>query len=277
MCGYSRETLGREVTAEEVGQQVESALKRYHDEPYVKVFTSGSFLDPSEIPADSRHAVLDAFKGRAKRLLVESLPEFVTEGVVGELKDGFGGEVEVALGLETTQDEVLHKSVNKVSKVNEYLEAAVRTRKAGGLPKAYLLLKPPYLTEREAIEDTVTSIVRAAKYFSTISVNPVHIQGGTVVEHLWRRHMYRPPWLWSLVEAMVRGRETIDPSVRLVSFPTSGGNLRGVHNCLKCDMRILKAVEWASLTQDFRGLNELQDCACKERWRWECELEAMAP
>jgi hypothetical protein len=277
MCGYSRDTLGREATRENIQHQMEGAMERYKGEPYVKVFTSGSFLDPSEVPVDARELVTKAFRGRASRFLFESLPEFVSEESITGMRDSFGGELEVAVGLETTQEEVLRRSVSKVSTVKDYLEAAVRVEKAGALPKAYLLLKPPFLTEREAIEDAVTSIEIAAKYFPTISLNPVNVQGRTVVEHLWRRQQYRPPWLWSLVEALVRGKERIDPSVRLVSFPTSGGNVRGVHNCLACDSRILKAVEWASLTQDFANLKDAVDCSCKERWIWENTLEAMSP
>jgi hypothetical protein len=277
MCGYSRETLGRDATRENIEHQVEGALQRYKGEPYVKVFTSGSFLDPAEVPIEARELVTKAFRGRANRLLFETLPEFVSEDAIMGLRESFGGELEVAVGLETTQEEVLRRSVSKVSSVKDYLEAAVRIRHAGALPKAYLLLKPPFLTEREAIEDAVTSIESAGRYFSTISLNPVNIQGRTVVEHLWRRHQYRPPWLWSLVEAMVRGKRKIDPSVRLVSFPTSGGNVRGVHNCLACDSRVLKAVEWASLTQDFSNLNTAVDCSCRERWAWENALEGMAP
>jgi hypothetical protein len=277
MCGYARETMAGQATKENIEHQVNSALERYKGEPYVKVFTSGSFLDPQEVPVEARESVTKAFRGKAKRFLFESLPEFVSEDALTGLRDSFGGELEVAVGLETTQEDVLRRSVSKVSSVKDYLDAAVRIGKSGALPKAYLLLKPPFLTEREAIEDAVTSIEVASKYFSTISLNPVNVQGRTVAEHLWRRHQYRPPWLWSLVEAMVRGKESIDPSVRLVSFPTSGGNVRGVHNCLACDSRILKAVEWASLTQDFANLKNVVDCSCKETWKWESALEAMAP
>ncbi len=277
MCGYAKETLGRAASREEIEAQVSRALRAYRDEPYVKIFTSGSFLDPSEVPVDARKAVAEAFRGRAQRLLFESLPEFLTEESVGGMRDAFGGEIEVAVGLETTQDEVLRRSVDKVSTVAEYLESAARVRRAGGLTKAYLLLKPPYLSEREAVEDAVTSIQRSAPYFSTISVNPVHIQNGTMVEHLWHRGLYRPPWLWSLVETMVRGKQALPEGVRLVSFPTSGGNRRGVHNCLSCDPGILKEIERASLTQDFTHLADLPECGCREQWKWNEGLEALVP
>jgi radical SAM enzyme (TIGR01210 family) len=277
MCGYARDTLGRSATEEEIGLQIARALASYRDEPYVKIYTSGSFLDPREVPESSRSRVAAAFAGRARRLLVESLPEFATPEAIETLRESFGGTVEVALGLESTQPRVLSKAVHKHETPSEYLEAADRVRRAGASPKAYLLLKPPYLTERESIEDTVTSVARASPHFDTLSVNPVHLQGGTVVEHLFRRGLYRPPWLWSLAEVLVRGNRVRAPGTRLVSFPTSGGNPRGVHNCLRCDPAILSRVQEASLDQDFSPLETLPDCPCRETWRCSMALEALSP
>jgi archaeosine synthase beta-subunit len=277
MCGYARDTLGRSATPEEIDSQLERALRAYQGEPYVKVYTSGSFFDEREVPVGSRARVARAFGGRARRLLVETLPEFVTPGLVEEMRSALGGEVEVALGLESSQEEVLRRAVNKNSPPSAYFDAAARVRAGGGSPKAYLLLKPPYLTEGEAVEDTVLSIERASEHFDTLSVNPVHLQGGTVVEHLYRRGLFRPPWLWSLAEVLTRGRRRMRPGTRLVSFPTSGGNARGVHNCQRCDAEILRRVEEASLAQKFDALEDLPACGCQETWRWERSLEALAP
>ena len=277
MCGYARDTLGRSATEEEIGRQVAAALHRYRGEPYVKIYTSGSFLDPREVPPKARSTVVRAFAGPARRLLLESLPEFAQVEDLRALREELGAELEVALGLESTQPEVLSRAVHKHEPPSEYFAAAARVRESGARPKAYLLLKPPYLTEREAIEDTVRSIREAQPHFDTLSVNPVHIQGGTVVEHLYRRGLYRPPWLWSLVEVLRRGKASLGEGKRLVSFPTSGGNRRGVHNCLGCDAGILHAIEEASLSQDFSALDTLPACACREQWARVNALEALAP
>lgn len=277
MCGYARDTLGRSATEEEIGLQLTRALTAYRGEPYVKIYTSGSFLDAREVPEASRAQVAKAFAGRARRLLVETLPEFASLPTLEALRESFGGTLEVALGLESTQPRVLAKAVHKHETPTEYLGAADRVRRAGASPKAYLLLKPPYLTEREAIEDTVTSVARASEHFDTLSVNPVHLQGGTVVEHLFRRGLYRPPWLWSLLEVLSRGSRLRAPGTRLVSFPTSGGNPRGVHNCLRCDPALLARVQETSLTQDFSRLDDLPECACRETWRHALALEGLAP
>jgi radical SAM enzyme (TIGR01210 family) len=271
MCGYARDTLGRSATAPELARQLGEALQRYRGEPYVKIYTSGSFLDEREVDPESRLAIARAFSGRARRLLFETLPEFVTEERLRPLTETFDGEIEVALGLESTQPEVLQRFINKGSTPEEYLAAADRVRALGLAAKGYLLLKPPYLTEREAIEDVVRSIEVAAPRFDTLSVNPVHIQNGTVVEWQFRRGRYRPPWLWSVVEVLRRGHPRAGRT-RLVSFPTAGGLPRGPHNCGTCDRRVLAAIETASLDQSFTALEPLA-CACSAKYAEQLALE----
>jgi archaeosine synthase beta-subunit len=265
MCGYSKDTLGRSATPEELAEQLARALARYRDEPYVKVYTSGSFLDDREVDPASRLALVSAFSGRARRLLFETLPEFVRPETIEPLRDAFGGETEVALGLESTDPTVLGRFVNKGSPPAEYLDAGDRLRELRVRSKAYLLLKPPYLTESEAAQDVLRSIREAAPHFDALSVNPVHIQNGTVVEWLYHRGRYRPPWLWSLVDVLREGSATRERA-RLVSFPTAGGLARGPHNCGSCDARVLAAIEEASLSQEFSALGAL-DCACRDEWR----------
>ncbi len=273
MCGYAKDTLGRSATPEELGRQLEGILRAYKGQPYVKFYTSGSFLDDREVDPESRRRIVAAFSGTARRLLFETLPEFAQRETLGPLQEGFHGEIEVALGLESTQPEVLQRFINKGSPPSEYLEAGDRVRALGARAKAYLLLKPPYLTEQESIDDVVTSIGIAAPHFDAISVNPVHIQNGTVVEWLYHRQRYRPPWLWSLLEAM-RAGVPLRGSTRLVTFPTAGGLPRGPHNCGECDRTVLAALEEASLDQSFGGLEGLR-CDCQSDWQRHRQMEPL--
>lgn len=273
MCGYAKDTLGRSATPDELAEQLDRALARYRDEPYVKIYTSGSFLDDREVDAESRRRLVRSFSGRARRLLFETLPEFATADALAPLRDEFAGEIEVALGLESTDPIVLARFVHKNAPPSEYLDAGDRVRGLGLRAKAYLLLKPPYLSESEAVRDVVRSITEAAPRFDAMSINPVHIQNGTVVEWLYRRGRYRPPWLWSLVAALREGAEHRS-AARLVSFPTAGGLARGPHNCGACDARVLAAIEEASLSQEFGPLADLA-CPCRGRWEATQGLEPL--
>jgi radical SAM enzyme (TIGR01210 family) len=273
MCGYAKDTLGRSATPGELSRQLEGILRAYSGEPYVKFYTSGSFLDDREVDPDSRIRIVQAFSGRARRLLFETLPEFVQPGTVTPLKEAFAGDLEIALGLESADPEILGRFVTKGSPPSAYFDAFERARALKVSPKAYLLLKPPYLTEKESVADVVRSVRECAPKVDALSINPVHIQNGTVVEHLFRRGRYRPPWLWSLVDAM-RAGSAFRGSTRLVTFPTAGGLPRGPHNCGKCDRAVLDALETASLDQRFEGLESL-DCPCRATYESLAALEPL--
>ncbi len=265
MCGYFNDTNPK-MKVEELMAQVEEAKGKYGGERVVKVFTSGSFLDDWEVPPEVQNALYDAFS-EAERIIVESRPEYVTEEKVKEISSR--ENIMVALGLESASNETLEKRINKGFTVEDYIRAAETLKKYGVPVKTYILLKPPFMTERQAIEEAVESVRFASKYSEIVSVNPMNIQNYTLVEYLWRRGEYRAPWLWSVVEVL---RRTHNLGVDVVSYPTAGGRQRGAHNCGKCDARVLEAIENYSLTQDISHLENL-DCACREKWEKIVEYE----
>lgn len=257
MCGYNTAS-SRTVTPDDLMEQLGRALQRYKGEKMVKVYTSGSFLDEREVPPEVRGAVFKGF-GPAERVLFESRAEFVTP----QRLEGLDPRSAVAIGLETANEEVLRKCVRKGFTVEDYRRAAEALNAAGIPLRTYLLLKPPFLTERAAVEDAVASIALSAPYSESVSINPVNVQKGTVVESLWRRGDYRPPWLWSLVEVLRRGREIAE--CRVLSSPSGGGTPRGVHNCDGCDRKVLEAVQRFSFDQDLKELDGLE-CGCRDEW-----------
>ncbi len=256
MCGY-REASLMNVTPEDLTKQLEQALSRYKEEPFVKMYTSGSFLDDNEVPPAVREQYFDAFKG-CKRLLFESRPEFITPDVVGSLPKN----VTVALGLESSNPEVLRTSVHKGFTPEDIRRAGELLKDNGIGVRTYLLLKPPFMTEQMAIEDAVASARFADPFSDEISINPLNVQRATYVERLWKRGEFRSPWIWSLIEVFRQLSGTV--SARLMSSPSGGGAMRGVHNCGECDQRALDAIERFSYSQDVKDLDV--DCGCKAKW-----------
>jgi len=258
MCGYvndSSATAGEK----ELEAQLEKALSVYSGEPYVKIFTSGSFLDKKEVSPSFAERLIESFGADARRILVESRPEYVTADALRPLKKHVD-ELEVALGLESSSDRVRLRSINKGFTFDDYLKALDVVKSEGLISKTYLLLKPPFLTEKEALKDAMQSIKAVDGITETISLNPVNIQNRTLVDYLWRRGIYRPPWLWTLLEALKTPTES-----RLMSSPTAGGGNRGVHNCGRCDREIIERIEEFSMTQD-RTLLDMDDCECRREW-----------
>ncbi len=256
MCGY-REASLCDVSEEDLRKQLAQALSKYKGEPFVKIYTSGSFLDGNEVPPAVRAEIYSAFSG-CKRLLFESRPEFITEDSVGEIP----GNVTVALGLESSDPEVLATAVHKGFTPDDIRRAGLLLKSRGIGVRTYLLLKTPFLTESMAIRDSVASARFADEFSDEISVNPLNVQHGTYVERLWKRGEFRPPWIWSLIEVFKQLSGSVH--TRLMSSPSGGGSQRGVHNCGSCDKAALDAVEKFSFTQDPADLEV--SCQCKCRW-----------
>ncbi|QSG04989.1 MiaB family, Radical SAM enzyme [Halapricum desulfuricans] len=282
MCGYVAESVeGGTVAHEDLLTQIDATLDHERDnadEPaeQVKIYTSGSFLDEREVPAETRRAIASAFADR-ERIVVESLPDFVDREKIADFTDE-GLETDVAVGLETATDRVRRDCVNKYFEFADFAEAAAEVRAADAAAedasagvKAYLLLKPPFLSESEAIEDMKRSIRRCAgvEGCHTVSMNPTNVQKYTEVEQLYFEDGYRPPWLWSVAEVL---ESTADEDVIVVSDPVGHGSDRGPHNCGECDDRVQKAIKDFNLRQD-PSVFEQVSCECELTWETVVERE----
>lgn len=269
MCGYNIES-DRSISAEDIVRQFDGALASLGEVGMVKVYTSGSFLDRREVPAEASDHILGACADRGARLLVESRPEYIT----GEALDAVlsrHGDVELAIGLESANDRVLRHSVNKGFTVADYDRAAGLMRERGVDLRTYVLLKPPFLTEREAVEDAVATAEHAAPFSHSISVNAVNVQKGTLVERLWKDWSYRPPWLWSVLDVAER---CAGLGPKLLCDPVGGGTQRGAHNCGACDDVILDGLKAFTASQD-RSRLARPECGCRDTYRTVLELEGM--
>ena len=257
MCGYRQASL-RDVTEEDLNKQVDEALSKYKGEQFVKFYTSGSFLDVNEIPVSIRDRIFKEFGG-CERILFESRPEFVTEEIVTTLPSN----TTIALGLESQDPDVLFTSINKGFTPEDSKRAGEVIKAAGLKVRAYLILKPPFMMESSAIEETVKSVMFADAFSDEISINPLNVQKGTYVERLWRAGDLRPPWIWSLIEVIRRSSGKVNS--RLMSSPSGGGTQRGVHNCGKCDATALEAIESFSFSQNLSDLEI--SCECRDSWQ----------
>jgi radical SAM enzyme (TIGR01210 family) len=271
MCGYSGDTPQRPPTEEDLLAQVEHVASRREDARWVKLYTSGSMIDPEEVPPPVLEAVVEAF-GDADMLTVESRAEHVTTRRVEALGDT--SRREVAIGLESACDTVLTDAVHKGMTLREFQRAAGMVKDSGARLRAYVLLKPPFLTEAEAIEDAVEAASAALEAGAdVVSLNPVSVHGDTVVDYLHYRGESEPPWLWSVVRVLERVSQNLPEGSRIVSAPTAGGKYRGAHNCGRCDKEVVSAIEFHRLSDDLEELGSVPDCGCQARWRAQLELE----
>ena len=274
MCGYFNDSMLSAVSEKDLLAQFENALQGYKNEKIVKIFTSGSFLDPSEIPVPVQQQILTTLDNTAEKISVESRPEFITEKSVGAIQKNIPlKKFEVGIGLETSNDLVREKAINKGFTFQDFKKAAVLLKKHKAHVKTYVLLKPPFLTEKESLNDCINTAKDTSSSTDLLSLNPTNIQRHTVVEYLWKRNQYRPPWLWSIVEFLQQSTSITDAFVKC--DVVGGGSTRGPHNCGVCDTKVLHAIEEFSLTQKKEVFNGLS-CSCQEQWRDQLDLESLS-
>lgn len=280
MCGYTKDSSPISPPPTALESQFSFALQKAQKVPVsvIKVFTSGSFFDETEIPPITRQNILKQLTKlpNLRNVVFETRPEYVHQDVLVDTKRILGDiSLEIAIGLETSNDQIRETYIHKGFRYQDFTRAAKIIRAQDCSLRAYLLLKPPFLTEQEAIEDAITSALAAAQDgATTISINPATVHNGTLLEQLWRQKWYRPPWLWSVQQALAAIREQLPPLVNVICHPVAGGKRRGPHNCGRCDKPLLQAIRTFSLDQNPSSL-KVPSCACVSQWNAIKQLEAV--
>ncbi|RLF67125.1 MAG: TIGR01210 family radical SAM protein [Thermoplasmata archaeon] len=278
MCGYIKDAYIRDLDPSELRAQIKYLSEEYSGEPYVKIFTSGSFLDPKEIPYDVYEDVLSAFSD-AKVISIESRPEFVkdeTLKILSRLSDKFNIRIEISIGLESSNEQILRKLINKGFSIKDYVTAAKRVKKHGFLLKTYILLKPPFVSEFYALKTGINSALFALNFSDRVSVNPTVIQPYTIVEDLYRKGLYRPPWVFTLIVLLKRVKVE-RPEKVIVSYPMKKLKKEGLRGCDSCLKESISRIVEFSLTQRVEVLSLPRECPCYKLWLREVFISKRYP
>jgi radical SAM enzyme (TIGR01210 family) len=231
----------------------------------VKLFTSGSFLDPREVNLECAKKIVSFLsEKRVYEVTLESRPEFIKEDYLKELVENNDLQIEVAMGLESANNRVLQHSINKGFTFEDFLSASKILKKLRIKNKAYLMIKPPFLNEKEAIHDAVESAKAIEDIADVISFNPMTVHKNTLVEYLWNKGEYSPPWGWSILKIL---KETSNLRPDIICHPVAFGRSRGPKNCKNCNREIEKRILEFSLNNNPDILD--YDCYCKKEWEKE--------
>ena len=277
-CGYFNDVRD-DVTANDLFAQWEESKRLTNDFEgckMVKVYTSGTFFEDQENPPEWQEMVLKETYERGLELVVEAQAHLCNPEKLAWVAERHPG-CTVAIGLEAYDDTVLRFHCNKGFSTKTWRKSVDNLREAGLRVKTYLLFKPPFMSEGDALNLTSKWLEQVAPLSDEVSINPMNIQKNTVVDRIFRNREYRPPWLWSLVEMIERTHDQIiDSNCRTIVHPTAGGRIRGAHNCKKCDAEVVAAIERYSVSRDLREFKGL-DCECKKVWKTEIENDLSLP
>lgn len=273
MCPFTNETTyGSQLRVQEANylEQLAQAFALDSPDDYnvVSIYNDGSFFSEAEMPkVVRRHIYAMIAKSKCELLVVESLPQFITEERLKEaVEELTGTRLSVGIGLQSASSLVRELCVNTCCRSHEFANVIGLLRKYGCAPKVYLLIKPPFLTEREAIEDAVVSAQYLYSYnIRDVTFCPVRVSKNTIVSVLHSFQMYRPPWLWSIISVLREVAKFLRPRVACLNLRKT--DFTAVHpaNCVTCSDSVVEAIEAANTTGDFAILDGLQ-CKCLKQY-----------
>jgi radical SAM enzyme (TIGR01210 family) len=202
MCDLWRNTLTESVPVGAIPAQIDHALLKIPPAKQLKLYNSGSFFDPHAIPVQD-YAAIAQRANRFDRLIVENHPALTGDACL-RFRDLLGCGLEVAMGLETANPEVLGK-LNKRMTLDQFSKAASFLRRNGIELRAFILVQPPYLPSAEALYWAERSLDFAMEQGATAAVLIPTRGGNGAMEDLMASGQYEPPALETLEAAMEYG------------------------------------------------------------------------
>ncbi len=204
MCDLWKHTVTDRVPDGAIPKQIDYALSRLPPARHLKLYNAGNFFDAQAIPPGDFGAIIDRAR-RFQTVIVENHPRLCDDRVA-DFQQRLGTELEVAIGLETIHPDVLPR-LNKRMNVADF-DRAVRLLHAARIPtRAFILLRPPYLSEQEGIDWAIKSLAHAfSAGVRCCSIIPTRAGNG-IMERLQIEGHFSPPRLESLIEVQSRALE----------------------------------------------------------------------
>jgi radical SAM enzyme (TIGR01210 family) len=239
--------------------------------PIICLYNDGSMLVEDEI---SFQAVLDicemlAKRPHVRRIVLEAKIVDVTEDKISRLTRVMNSkELEVAMGFESADEVVRDLCINKT-----FSDAVFRSKMKilsdhGVSFVPLVMVKPPFLTEAQAIRDVVNTL----QYLEEFNLQRIDLELATVEEHtivydLWQHGLYTTPRLWSVIEILKqRDRLNLKTPVFL-SPPNYTATAKAYSsNCAACNEPVAEALKAYNRLFSDSSIFDSLDCSCKRDW-----------
>jgi len=202
MCDLWKNTTDKPVAAGAIPAQIEWALNKMPGIKHIKLYNSGSFFDKRAIPEKDYGKIASLLEG-LETVIVECHPKLVNENCL-KFRDMLKPDLHIALGLETIHPEVLLK-LNKQMTIEDFSKSVRFLTSNGIMTRAFILLRPPFMTEEEGIEWAEKSIEFAfGSGVECCTVIPVR-GGNGAMEILQKSGDFSPPDIQSLETVLEYG------------------------------------------------------------------------
>ena len=146
MCDLWKNTTDISIPAGAIPEQIDWAIKQMPDVKHLKLYNSGSFFDERAIPEED-YKEIAALLEKFETIIVESHPKLINDKCL-KFRDMLSPELHIALGLETVHSLI---SLNKQMTLEDFSNSVAFLTEHEIQSRAFILLRPPLLSESEGI------------------------------------------------------------------------------------------------------------------------------
>lgn len=280
MCNFGR---GANFTEEEITSSLTRRLSELKGKPALIITPSGSLFDDREVSPDLRRQIYRVVKeSRVKYLATESRAEFITPEIIREMREALGEdvEVEVGLGLESIDPDVSRYSINKMFDPTVYQKAVDILHAANIEVYAHVLLKPLFLSEKEAYEDALKTIkwafAKDGGRADKVGLGLMNLKRDTLTYLLWEHGMYKTPAYRTLVKLLQNLPEEMRSKISFFGFNAGIKIEEETGGCSVCRNALKNYIFEFAKTKDPKVLDEAANhpcSSCKDSWEQEMNQE----
>lgn len=273
-CGfYNATNFGDKINGtdyiKQLNKVIENVELKFDEYRIICLYNDGSLLKESEISFSillNMISILDK-KRTVQKIVIESKIEDITEEKLTKIREITNKDFEIAVGFESANSIVRDYCINK-SFDNDMFEKKCSISKEYNVNVIPLMmLKPCFLSEIEAFNDFIESLIYLDRFNLTrIDIELPTVQKYTLTHELWKRNMYSPAKLWTVIEILKKKHQLkLNTPVYISPQNYSVPAEEKAHNCSECDDIILKAFEEYNKFSDISIFDSIT-CSCKNEW-----------
>lgn len=273
-CGfYNATNYTKRIPDHYFMKQIENALEKYKDcmekYPIICIYNDGSLLCEEEISQSIIYKIFEKLEQipTVKKVVLEARVDDITEEKIREIRKIYHKELEISVGFESSNEEIRELCMNKYFS-NERFESIVELCKrynAEIIP--LMILKPAFLSEKEAIDDYISSLKYLDKFnLSRIDMEIMTIEKNTLNHILWKQGYYQLPKLWSVIYILQR-KKALDLKTRVYISPMHYSVEAECmsSNCKQCTDLVVRYFNQYNESENPEIFNKIQ-CDCKKEW-----------
>ncbi len=281
-CGfYSISNLGEKIDDKYYENKIDEIIADKEinlcDYKIVCLYNDGSLLNEEEFSFNVLIYMIKKLNEiqNIRKIVIEAKVRDITESKLKKIRECTDKDFEITIGYESSNEDVRQLCVNRPFSNIEFEHIVEITADNNIDLVPLLMVKPAFLTEKEAITDFIESLVYLEKFnLKRIDMELPTVMKDTLNYELWLVGKYVPVKFWSII-SILKEREKknlktplyISPMIYSVAAVDQAGN------CQKCDKLIRNLFDVYNRTGQIDIFDNL-DCECKEIWKREINTES---